>query len=229
TLAAQFRAKSRTVSQIPANSLPLNFKAPPAFVLPDSVPRNLQKKRTRTTPAQSCVPQSCLVRSRALQIRTVQLFTARTKFLNRKSLYPSLRPPLPRKPSRPHLHSLPQRIAGASASPQIHQQIPEPPSPAPIAQSKPQKPNLIPPPHRQLTEPLVERLHMSGRIALDHVAHFWHWAHCRSSAALRHCSLSSIERGTHKRRRGIRIALKKRMGCDQVLSHPILIPLRRGL
>src|SRR4029077_1778232 len=99
TLAAQFRAKSRTVSQIPANSLPLNFKAPPAFVLPDSVPLNLQKKRTRTTPAQSCVPQSCLVRSRALQIRTVQLFTARTKFLNRKSLYPSLRPPVPRKPS----------------------------------------------------------------------------------------------------------------------------------
>src|SRR6266851_2751808 len=129
TLTAEFRAKRGSVSQIPADSLAGNFDPPAAFVLTNPVLANRQEKRTCTAPAQT----------RA----------ARTKTLQRKSLDQRLRSPLSRKPRCPDLQGLPLRIARASAPARIHQQISEPPSPAPIAQSEPQKPNLVSPSHRQ--------------------------------------------------------------------------------
>src|SRR5260370_13598664 len=159
SLAAQLRAKGRSVSQIPADSLPANLDAPAAFVLASPVLANPQAKRTRTTLAQSRV-----VRTHALQIRAVQISVVRTKTLGWKSLDPRLRFSLFRKPRRPDLHRLPLRIVRAPAPPRIHQQIPEQPSPAPIAQSHPQKPNPITPPHQDLGEQPVQRLHTPARI-----------------------------------------------------------------
>jgi len=153
TLAAQLHAKGRPISQIPTNSLPRNLNTSSAFVLTNPVLLNLQEKGTSTMLAQSP--------------------TVHAKTLDWESLYPSLRFPRSRKPSRPHLHSLPQRIARTPASPRIHQQIPEPPSSAPIAQSHPQKPNLIPPPHRNRAEPFVKRLHTSRRITPQPFVHFF--------------------------------------------------------
>src|SRR5437660_6516471 len=141
TLAAEFRTKRRSVSQIPADFLATDFDAPAAFTFANPALANLQKKRARASLAHPVF--------------------IRTEDLNRKPLDPSLRLPISRKPRRPNLQRLSQRIARAPAPPRIHQQIPEPPRAAPIAQSKPQKPNLIPPPHRQRAESLVERHHSS--------------------------------------------------------------------
>src|SRR5712692_1370517 len=169
TLAAEFRAKRRSVSQIPTNSLAAKLHASAAFVLTNPVLANLQEERNCPTVAQSRavrirVPRTRVAKTHVLRTGVIQNRPVRSKAFDRKSLNPSLRLPFPRKPPRPNLHRLPLRIARAPAPPRIHQQIPEPPSPAPIAQPHPQKPNLIPPPHREQTEPLVKRLHTSGRI-----------------------------------------------------------------
>src|SRR5260370_30351213 len=55
TLAAEFRAKGRSVSQIPADSLPANLDAPAAFVLTNPVLANPQEKGTRPTLAKACI------------------------------------------------------------------------------------------------------------------------------------------------------------------------------
>src|SRR5882724_9571648 len=164
-LTAQLHPKRRSIPQIPRNPLPPNLNPPPAPILPNPVLPNFQEKWTspalaQTRPSRVRVRRTCIVGN----------CSVRTKTLNGKSLNPSLRLPFPRKPSRPNLHRLPLCIPRAPASSRIHQQIPEPPSPAPITQPHPQKPNLIPPPHRQLREHLVERLHTSGTITLEAAA-----------------------------------------------------------
>src|SRR5260370_12695209 len=129
TLAAEFRAKRRSVSQIPADSLPANLDAPAAFVLANPVLANPHEKGTRPTLAQTRA-----VRTRGVSTRLVQTHVIRTKTLKRQSLYPRLRLSLSRKPRCPHLHRLSLRIARAPAPPRIHLQIPVPSRPAPIAQ-----------------------------------------------------------------------------------------------
>src|SRR5216684_5288606 len=97
TLAAEFHPKSRSVSQVPRNSLPANLDAPAASVLTNPILANFQKERTRPSLAQ---PR-----------------TDRAKTLNRKSLDPSLRLPLSRKPRRPNLHRQPLQIPRARTPP----------------------------------------------------------------------------------------------------------------
>src|SRR6266851_1602057 len=178
-LAAELRAKSRSVSQIPADSLVANSNAPAALVLTNSVLSNLQEKWTgpalaqtrvaRTGAAQACltqthVAQACHAQTCLARTRLARTLAIRTKTPKWESLNPSLRLSLSRKPRRPNLHRLPLRIPRATAPPRIHQQIPEPPRSAPIPQPHPQKPNLIPSPHRRRAEQLVKRLHTLRRI-----------------------------------------------------------------
>src|SRR6266849_8444328 len=153
-LAAKFRAKRRSVSQVPRNSPAANLHAPTAFVLTNPVLANLQEERNCPTVAQSRavrirVPRTRVAKTHVLRTVMIQNRAVRSKAFDWKSLNPSLRLPFPRKPRRPNLHRLPLRIARAPAPPRIHQQIPEPPRSAPIPQPHPQKPNLIPSPHRQ--------------------------------------------------------------------------------
>src|SRR6266481_2193759 len=169
-LAAQLRSKNRPVSQIPGNSPPANFHTPPTFVLANPILTYLQKKRIGSALAHSS--------------------TVRTKTLNGKSLDPGLGLPLPRKPCRPNLHGLPLRMRRAPALPRIHQQIPKPPSSTPIPQTYPQKPNLIPPPHRKRGEPLIERLHVSGRITPQWLVQ----TECGDNGCLSHFMIQSAER-----------------------------------
>src|SRR5260370_32068168 len=81
TLAAQLRAKRRSVSQIPRDSLPGNLDTPAAFVLTNPVLANPQEKGTRTTLAQTRA-----VRTRDISTRLVQTHAIRTKTLKRQSL-----------------------------------------------------------------------------------------------------------------------------------------------
>src|SRR5882724_8309642 len=163
-LTAQFHPKRRSIPQIPRNALPASINPPLARVFPNPILPNLQEKRTSPTPAQSGAFRASLAQTLFAHARIPRSRVLGSKALNRKSLNPSLRLPLPRKPSRPNLHRLALCIPRAPASSRIHQQISKPPSPAPISHPHPQKPNLIPPPHRQLREHLIQRLHASRRI-----------------------------------------------------------------
>src|SRR5260370_29495537 len=139
-LAAELRAKRRSVSQIPRDSLPGCIDAPVAFVLTNTVVAKREEEGTRAALAQTRIAQSRVVRTRAVRThvartRAVQILALRTKSLKWESLNPRLRLSLTRKPRRPHLRRLPLWIARAPAPPPIHQQIPEPPRPTPIVQS----------------------------------------------------------------------------------------------
>src|SRR5258708_7814160 len=169
-LAAEFRAKTRSVPQIPGDSLPANLDAPAASVLANAVLANREEEGTRAALAQTRQAQSRIVRTRVARTGDVEMFVLRTKSLKWESLNPRLRLSLTRKPCRPHLHRPPLWIPRAPAPARIHQQITEPPRPAAAAQSQPQKPHLIPPPHRQRGKPLVKRPHSRERIAPVRIA-----------------------------------------------------------
>jgi len=76
-----------------------------------------------------------------------------------KSLNEALRFARRRKPCGPDLNRLPARISSASASPQVHQQIAEPPRSTATRQSYAKKPDFVTAPHRDQRIDFVQGLH----------------------------------------------------------------------
>jgi len=134
-------SKNRPVPQIPGDSLPANFHTPRHSFSPIRILTYLQKN--------GLAPRS-LIRPPFEPRLSMEIPGS-------KSLVPS-RGNHVAKPA-----GLPLRIPRAPALPRIHYQIPKPQAPLP-SPTHPQKPNLIPPPHRKRGEPLIERLHVTGRI-----------------------------------------------------------------
>ena len=133
-LVAHRETKRRTVMQVPRDRVTVNLQGSAARALVNSVVAHLEMKRILPAPA-------------------------KLQSLQRESLNEALRLPLRRKPRSPNLYRHPARIACATAPPRIHQQISKPPSPAPIGQSQPNKPDFIPSPHRQRRIHFIQRFH----------------------------------------------------------------------
>ena len=120
-----------------------------------------------------------------LEIKWTAAPLAQAEILQWKSLDPRVRFALPWNPRRPNLHGLSMRTAWTAAPARIHQQIPEPPRPAAIAQTQPQKPHLITPPHGQRREWLVQHLHRRQRITLKRLQR------CRTIGQMRSLNLAA--------------------------------------
>ena len=122
-LGAQRSSKGGAVVQIPGNRMPLNFQRPLAGAVIDPMAADSEVKRGLASGA---------------EIETVQ----------GKSPNEGLRTAFGRKPCRPDLNRLAARISGATTSPGIQQQIPEPPRTTSLRQSYTKKPDFVTAPRR---------------------------------------------------------------------------------
>ena len=117
-LIAQRGAECRTIVNVPGKRLPANFQGPAAEPLADFIISDSEVEWILPPGAE------------------VQPF-------QRKPLNEALRFSIDREPCRPDLHGHPARVTRATPPAGVHQQISEPPRPAPIRESHSDKPDFI--------------------------------------------------------------------------------------